>query len=215
MVILVLLLFVGGSWGWSAPAGATEGPTVTGSVQGGTSVGDRLVIQVDATEPGGWRNLDRLDLDLLTGGTADRLSYDVRNQRLALNQVSFVVQTGASARGNHLALDGATVVVTAGGADLALKIPTEVIATIPADARFRLRATDQLGRSGSVTLGVSAPPSGGVTWSTVAGLLLLALLVGGFVGNVTSSSRRSAPRFSVYGTIRGKIERERRSAGVS
>ena len=49
---------------------------------------------------------------------------------------------------------------------------------------------------------------GGLSWSTIVTVVLVALLLGGVVGNLFASKRRRAPRLSVYEAIERRIGSE-------
>ena len=66
--------------------------------------------------------------------------------------------------------------------------------------------------SAEVTRTLAEPETGGITWGTVIAAILVALLAGGFVGNVFASRRRPPQRLSIYGSIQQRIEQERAGA---
>jgi hypothetical protein len=84
-----------------------------------------------------------------------------------------------------------------------------VVKTIPEGARFLLTVVDDFGASAEVTRTLAEPQTGGITWGTVIAAILVALLAGGFVGNVFASRRRPPQRLSIYGSIQERIEQER------
>ena len=49
---------------------------------------------------------------------------------------------------------------------------------------------------------------GGLSWSTIVTVVLVALLLGGVVGNLFASKRRRAPGLSVYDAIQRRIDSE-------
>jgi hypothetical protein len=91
-------------------------------------------------------------------------------------------------------------------------IAADVIRAIPADARFRLSATDDAGTTEAVVRDLSGEGSGGLDWGTVLTVTVVAVLVGAFLGNLFASRRRPPPRLSVYGAMQRRIDEERSSA---
>jgi hypothetical protein len=87
-----------------------------------------------------------------------------------------------------------------------------VVKTIPEGARFLLTVVDDFGASAEVTRTLAEPQTGGITWGTVIAAILVALLAGGFVGNVFASRRRPPQRLSVYGSIQQRIDQEKAAA---
>ena len=92
------------------------------------------------------------------------------------------------------------------------EVDAHVVKTIPEGARFVLGVVDDFGESAEVTRSLAAPESGGITWGTVVAAILVALLAGGFVGNVFASRRRPPQRLSVYGSIQQRIDQEKAAA---
>jgi hypothetical protein len=180
--------------------------SLTGSIGGSLSKGHELVVHVSAVDRAGWRSLDRLEITLVVNGTeTDRIVYELENQSLALGTESLVVGTGDEASGTHLRVSGSKVFVTTGGPRLELTVTADVLRTIPADARFQLTASDFSDNVASVTRSfVAAKAASGLTWGSVLAYVVLALLAGGFVGNLFASKRRR-PRLSVDGTIQRRI----------
>ncbi len=188
--------------------------SLTGSIGGSLSKGHDLVVHMSAVDRAGWRSLDRLEILLMVNGTeVDRIVYELENQSLALGTESLVVGTGDEASGTYLHVSGPRVFVTTGGARLELTVTADVLRTIPADARFRLTASDFSGNVATVTRSFVAPKaSSGLTWGTVGAYVVLALLAGGFVGNLFASKRRQPARPSVYAAIQRRMDQEGKPA---
>ncbi len=186
-------------------------PSISGSVRGSASGGGVLTIEIDARKAGGWQGLRELDVDLVVAGSvADQMTYDVENVLLGLGAARVFAGTGSRATGSYLAVNGADIVVTTGGADLAMTFRAEVLRTIPANARFRLSAVDDFGHRATIVRSIRAPgTAGGLSWGTVLTAILLALVLGAFLGNLVASRRRPVPRLSVYSAIQRRIAAER------
>jgi hypothetical protein len=90
-----------------------------------------------------------------------------------------------------------------------------VIRTLPEGSRFELSVTDDFGATVSTTKQLVEPEDGGLTWGTVATVVLVALLAGGVVGNLFASHRRPPAKMSVYGTIARRIDDDRKPAARS
>ncbi len=204
------------------PAAAQTGspsprsPVVEGQVAGSGDPGGLLSIRVDASFPGGWDGLHLVEVVLRAGGQElDHLTYDIEDAKVSLNERSLVAGTGASATGQYLGVSGSKVVVTTGGANLTFRLDAEVLRAIPEDARFALSVTGDLGERAEVVRELAAAPSAGLTWTTVVAAVVIALLAGGFVGNIFASRRRPPPRLSVYASVQRRLESERTRPGNS
>jgi hypothetical protein len=186
-------------------------PTVTGDVTGGHEPGSQLEIRVDATVPGGWDRLHLVNATLLVDGKpVDELSYDIEDAKASLGDLSVIAGTGASAAGRYLKVAGSKIVLTTGGANLSLLVDAEVVAAIPEGARFELGVVGDRGETASVTRTLESPASdAGPTWASVITAIVVALLAGGFVGNIFASRRRPPVRPSVYATIDRRLAAER------
>lgn len=192
----------------------TSVPRLDGEVTGSLQAGQELTIRVDAVMPGGWDALHLVEaVVVIEDRDAARLAYDIEDTKVAVDGHEIVVGTGAVASGDLLRIRGSWVVVTTGGANLSLTATVEVLRTIPSDARFRLSVIGDRGETASVTRRLAEPGPRGLTWGTVIAAVVLALLAGGFVGNLYASHRRPPPRLSVYGTIQRRLEAERSDAG--
>ena len=188
-------------------------PTVTGSVTGELTQGGKLSFRVDSTAVGGWQNLHKVDASVISGGqTIEELVFDIEDNGLTVGSQPIVVGTGAVATGDYLRVNGADVVLTTGGANLSFSVRADVIRPIPAAARFRLSVVDDFDRTATVTRRLAAPPEKGLTLGTVLTAVAVALLTGGFIGNLFASRRKPPPRLSVYGTMQRRIEEGRRPA---
>jgi hypothetical protein len=192
---------------------ATEGPSVDGTASGELARGARLVLRIDAADVGGWPGLHRLDISLLVGGQSlETISYDVERQQLAIGEQEVFAGTGGLVTGSYLRVSGAQVVVTTGGANLSFAATAAVLRSLPSGVRFRFSATDDAGLTSSVTRPLEAGNGGsGVSWGTVIATVCVALLGGAFLGNLFASSRRPPPRLSVFSSIQGRIDAERRA----
>jgi hypothetical protein len=189
-------------------------PAIEGAVTGSHTAGETLEIRVDATMPGGWEGLHRVDVVIVANGReADQLDYDIENAKVSLDGHEIAVGTGAEGSGTYLRVDGAHVILTTGGGALSLRIDADVIQAIPDNADFRLSVTTDRGQTASIVRQLAAPPAKGLTWSTVIAAIVIALLAGGFVGNVFASRRRPAARPSVYMTVQRRLDAERSKRG--
>ena len=145
--------------------------------------------------PGGWEALHLLEATITSGSQElDRLRFDIEDNKLTVGDQDLIVGTGATATSEYLRVNGADVIVTTGGANLSFEVDAKVLKTIPGDARFVLGVVDDLGESAEVTRSLAAPEGGGITWATVLALILTALLIGGFLGNLVASKRRAPAR---------------------
>jgi hypothetical protein len=191
-----------------------KAPTVEGEVTGGLTRGSTLKFTVDATMPGGWEALHLVEIVVRSGGDElERMRYDIEDVQLKLGEQEIVAGTGGEATGAYLRASGADVVVTTGGGNFSFHVATDVIQAIPEDARFELGVVDDFGTPTSVTRRIAEPPEdGGLSWETVVTAVLVALLAGGFIGNLFASKRRPPPRLSVYGAIDRKLRSEREAS---
>lgn len=192
---------------------APRGATVTGEVTGGLASGSTLTISVDATMPGGWEALHLVEATVLSGSQElERLAFNIEDNRLTVGEQSIAVGTGAVATGEYLRVSGSKVVVTTGAGNLSFAVDASVIRTIPEGSRFELSVTDDLDATVSMTKQLAQPEDGGLTWATVATVVVVALLAGGFFGNLFASHRRPPAKMSVYGTIARRIDADRKPA---
>lgn len=170
-------------------------------------------MRVDVTMQGGWRGIHVVAFQILRGDDElDRVSVDVDNSRLVVGGRYLLVGTDAVAVATHLRVSASEVVITTGGEHLSVVIAADVVSAIPADARFRLSATDDAGTTEAVVRDFSGEGSGGLDWGTVLTVTMAAVLVGAFLGNLFASRRRPPPRLSVYGAMQRRIDEERSSA---
>ncbi len=189
--------------------------TITGSVTGEGAAGGHLTVRISVIDAHGWRDIQELDMELLSGGSpVDDLRYEVHETSLSLGIRSIKVGTGSVAESTYFRVSGSQVIVTTGGPRMIFSARIDVIKGLPSDARFRLSAADYAGNTSSVSRSLQSPETGGggVSWGTVAAAVAVALLAGGFVGNLFASQRRPPPRLSVYSTIQRRIEQERSPA---
>jgi hypothetical protein len=187
---------------------------VDGEVEGSLSQGGTLVLQIDATLPGGWEGLHLVEAAVVVGGReVDRVSYDIEDAQITVGANRIVVGTGAAASGTLLRVSGSDVVVTTGGAHLLVNITADVVRSIPADARFELSVIGDRGTSTSAVVRLAQPADEGLTGETVVALIAAALFVGAFVGNLFASKRRPPVRPSIYATVQRRLEQERAGSG--
>jgi len=210
---LVVVLAEGPASAQSPTPSPTLGPSVNGEVTGALAAGSTLTIRIDGTMPGGWEALHLLEATITSGNRElDRLRFDIEDNKLMVGDQDLIVGTGATATSEYLRVNGADVIVTMGGANLSFEVDAHVVKTIPGDAPFVLGVVDDFGESAEVTRRLAEPEAGGITWGTVIAAILVALLAGGFFGNVFASRRRPPRRLSVYGSIQQRIEQERAGA---
>ena len=174
--------------------------------------GGRLSMRVDATMPGGWRGLHLVDFRILQGQREiERVSLDVDNGRLIIRGRYLLAGTEAVVRGAYLRVPVSEIVITTGGEHLSVGIEADVLRAIPEDATFHLSATDDSGSTSTVVETPSAPGSRGLDLGTVLAIVIGAVFVGAFAGNLLASRRRPPPRLSVYGAVQRRIDDERSS----
>ena len=190
-----------------------RGPEVSGEVSGALARGSTLAIAVDATMPGGWEDLHLVDVVVRSGDEVlDRIQFDIEDYKMKVGEQDLVVGTGAVATGEYLRVGGTDIVVTTGGGNLSFGIDAGVVKTLPESSRFDLSVTTDLGTTAETSTQLSEPDDGGISWGTVITAVLIALLAGGFVGNIVASRRRPPVRASIYGSIQRRIDEE---AGTS
>jgi hypothetical protein len=211
--LVMVVVVAGPASAQSVSPSPTRGPSVAGQVTGALGAGSTLTIHIDGTMPGGWQALHLLEASVVSGDQElDQLRFDIENNKLKVGDQDLIVGTGATATSEYLRVSGADVVVTTGGANLSFETDARVVKAIPQDARFVLTVVDDFGASAEVTRRLAEPETGGITWGTVIAAILVALLAGGFVGNVFASRRRPPQRLSIYGSIQQRIEQERAGA---
>lgn len=187
--------------------------TVTGEVTGALTSGSTLSISVDATMPGGWEGLHLVEVRVLEGSQElEHLVFDIEDNQLTVGDEKIAVGTGAVADGEYLRVSGSKVVVTTGAGNLSFGVDASVIRTIPEGARFELGVTDDFESTVDTTVRLAEPEDVGLTLGTVITVVIVALLAGGFVGNLFASHRRPPARMSVYGTIAKRIDADRKPA---
>jgi hypothetical protein len=212
LLCLALAVVAGPALAQSPTASPTpKGPSVEGEVTGGLARGSALEFIVDATMPGGWEALHLVEIVVRSGGDElERMRYDIEDVQLKVGDQEIVVGTGGVASGEYLRVNGSDVVVTTGAGNLSFHVTADVLKAIPEDPRFELGVVDDLGTATSVTRRLAEPPQdGGLSWETVVTAVLVALLAGGFIGNLFASKRRPPPKVSVYGTIDRRLRAER------
>jgi hypothetical protein len=186
-----------------------RGLQVSGEVAGALASGSTLVISVDATMPGGWEGLHMVEAVVRSGGEdLDRIEFDIEDNKLKVGEHDIVVGTGAVATTEYLRVRGTDVVVTFGGGNLSFGVDARVVKTLPEGTRFDLSVVTDLGNTAETSTQLSEPDDGGISWGTVITAVLIALLAGGFVGNIFASRRRPPVRASIYGSIQRRIDEE-------
>ncbi|MGH2636228.1 MAG: hypothetical protein ACRDHU_08805, partial [Actinomycetota bacterium] len=161
----------------------------------------------------GWQGLHLVEAALVVDGReAERLIYEIEDTQLKVGDQTIFAGTGATASGRYLRVSGSQVVVTTGGGNLSLHVGAEVLRAIPERASFELSVTGDRGETVSIRRGFASPEPEGLGWGTVATAVIVALLAGGFVGNLFASRRRPPPRLSVYGTIQRRLDADRPAA---
>jgi hypothetical protein len=170
---------------------------------------------MDATVPGGWEGLHLVGAGIrLDGEEVERVTYDIEDAQIAIGSSRIVAGTGDALEGEYVRVSAADVIVTTGGAHLSVTLTTHVVRALGPGTSFELSVTDDAGETTSIVRSLAAPPDAdeGLTLGTVVTAVLVALLAGGFVGNLFASRRRPPPRLSVYGTIQRRIDEERTAA---
>ena len=195
----------------ASPSVAPRGPVLDGEVQGARTAGGTISVRVDATVPGGWDRLHLVEIALLVRGEeTDRITYDIEDAKGTLAGFSVVAGTGSEASGRYLRIAGSRIVLTTGGANLSFRVDADVISAIPASSSFELSVTGDRGERAVVRRTLRRPPTdSGLTWGSVVTAAVIALLAGGFVGNLFASHRRPPVRPSVYASIGRRLEAER------
>jgi len=217
-VVAAAMSFGPAASAWTLRGSPTPGTAlqVDGQVQGATGAGGRLSVRIDAAMQDGWRGIHLVGFEIVLGDDElERVSLDVDNSRLVVGGRYLLVGTDAVAVGSSLRVSAAEVVITTGGEHLSAVIDADVVRTIPADARFRLSATDDAGTTEAVFRDPSGDRSAGLDRGTVFTVVVAAVLVGAFVGNLFASRRRPPPRLSVYGAVQRRIDEERSSPSGS
>lgn len=195
---------------------APKGATVEGEVTGALEAGSSLAFRVEATMPGGWEALHLVEIVVRSGGQVlETLTYDIEDVQITVGDQRIVVGTGGVATGSHLRVSGADVIVTTGGGNLNFEVTAEVLDALPAEARFELGVTDDLGEVTSVERQIDEPIAEGITWETVLAFVAAALFIGAFLGNLFASKRRPPVRPSIYATVQRRLDQERTASGKS
>jgi hypothetical protein len=208
MAPVAALAQTGPSEGSPAP-----GPTVSGEVTGDIEEGSTLTISVDATMPGGWEGLHLIEVDALSGNRElQHIRFDVEDNQLRVGELPIAIGTGAVAQSEYLRISGSDVVVTTGGANLSFSVEAGVVTTFPEDVVFEVSTTTDDDETVTAEADRSGGQGTGLTWGAVVAAVVVALLAGGLIGNVSASRRRLPPKVSVYGSIQRKIDDDRRSA---
>ena len=214
VVVLVASLAPTTALAQTGPGEGSPGPTptVSGEVAGDIVEGSTLTLSVDATMPGGWEGLHLIEISARSGNEElQHIRFDVEDNQMRVGELPIAIGTGAVAESEYLRISGSEVVVTTGGANLSFSVEAGVVTTFPEDVIFRVSATTD----GDETVTAEAERSGGegtgLTWGAVVAAVIVALLAGGLIGNISASRRRPPPKVSVYGSIQRRIEDERRS----
>jgi hypothetical protein len=199
----------------TGPEGGSPGPrpTVSGEVAGDVVEGSRLTLSVDATMPGGWEGLHLIEISARSGPEElQHIRFDVEDNQLRVGELPVAVGTGAVAQSAYLRISGSDVVVTTGGANLSFSVEAGVVTSFPEDVRFQVSATTDDDLLVSAEAERTGAEGAGLTWGAAVAAVVVALLAGGMIGNISASRRRPPPKVSVYGSIQRRIENERRSA---
>jgi len=193
---------------------SVPGPRIVGRVSGDPVPGGTLDVRADVTMPGGWQDLHLIEVIVLDAGREiERLSYGVESTRLEIGGQDVLTGTGDEGAGAYLRVRGPRVIVTTGGPYLSIQIHADVVRALPQDVRFRLSVTDDMGATARVTRGLaSAEEARGFGWDVVIAVVMGALLVGAFAGNLAASRRRPPPKLSVYGAVQRRLDAAAREA---
>ncbi len=193
------------------PSPDTPKAAVSGEVSGALAAGSTLTISVDATMPGGYEGLDLVEVFVRSGDRElEHLRYDIDDNQLLVGDVEIAVGTGSVATGEYLAVSGSKVVNTTGAGNLSFTVDASVVRALPEGSRFVLSVTDDFDVTVTTTRQLEQPQDDGLTLGTVVTVVVVALLAGGFLGNLFASHRRPPAKLSVYGTIARRIETERK-----
>ena len=194
-----------------ATPGPPTPPTLDGEVTGARRVGATVSVRLDATVPGGWDRLHLVEVSVLRDGEElDRITYDIEDAKATVAGFSVVAGTGAAATGRYVSVAGSRIVLTTGGANLTFRVDAEVVAGDPGRRRVRALGDRRPRRARVDSRDLVRPPvDTGPTWASLATAALVALLAGGFVGNLFASKRRPPVRPSVYATIGRRLDAER------
>lgn len=201
----------------AAPAFAF-GPVVSGSATGLGRAGDRMIFRVTAQESGGGTAIQTLQVALLLHSVVlDEVDVDLSKRTVGTpTTLAQPLSSTATQAGQFFRVTGRDVRVGGSGRRLSASISPVLVHDIPAGTVATLGAIDDVALVGRVTrsITVEQPSAGGSSWGTIALAFVVALFLGGFVGNLFSSarSRAAAPTGpSIYEAItrRMKIEDER------
>jgi hypothetical protein len=199
----------------TGPESASPGrePTVSGEVTGDITQGSNLTLSVDATMPGGWEGLHLIEIRALSGSQElQYIRFDIEDNQLRVGQLPIAIGTGAVAESEYLRISGSDVILTTGGGNLSFSVGATVVQTFPEDVVFDVSVTTDDDVTVTAEAERSEEIAEGITWGTVAAVIVIALLAGGLIGNLAASRRRQPPKASVYGTIARRIEDERSPA---
>ena len=174
--------------------------------------GSTLTLSADATKPGGWEGLHLIEISARSGNEElQNIRFDVEDYQLRVGEKPIAIGTGAVAESVYLRISGSDVVVTTGGANLSFSVDADVTTSFPEDVTFRVSATTDDDVTVTAEAERSNPVGTGLTWGAVVAAVVVALLAGGLIGNISASRRRPPPKVSVYGSIQRKIDDGRRS----
>lgn len=216
------LLFAGAGVSCGTARAQENDLAITGSVTGSLRAGGRATFMLEATVPGGWRNLRELKVTMfLHGLILAETTYYEQFDAIGVRGSQLVHPgTDQELAGSFFRITGRDVTARAGGDRLALTIRATVRQDVPAGTEFRLTAVGDDGAEASVKSPASRPPpeaTGGSPWRSLAIAVIGAFLIGGFLGNTFALHRRAArPALSVYEIVekRLKLERARPPATV-
>ena len=209
LVVIAVFMAPGLAFAQTGPEGGSPapGPTVSGEVTGDIVEGSTLAISVDATMPGGWEGLHLIEIKARSGSEdLEHIRFDIEDNQLRLGVLPIAVGTGAVAEGVYLRISGSDVVVTTGAANLSFSVDTGVVTTLPEDVRFEVSVTTDDDETVTARAELSDAGGTGLTWGAVVAAVIVALLAGGLIGNISASRRRPPPKVSVYGSIQRRID---------
>ncbi len=210
LIAVGLFLLVAANRPLSAVA-ATNGPVLHGSIAGEVAQGGRITFHLEATEPGGYKHLAKLQMILLLHSVIlDQITYDQATDTVSTaTSLPVPVGTRNTGSGTFFNISGKDVSKTTGGDRLSLTATTTMAQSAPKGAEFNLGAIDDLAQVARLTRAVNVPEAaGGFSWGTLGLAAAAALFIGGFVGNLFASGRRAIPTVSVYQLIEQHMKQE-------
>lgn len=212
-VVVVPALLATVLLGGGASARAAEGdPAITGSVQGDLAHSPRLTFHLVGTAPGGWQDIQQLQVVLLLHSIIlDQILVDRPSGTVATaSSLPVKLGTGEQAAGTFFSVAGKDVELTAKGNQLKVMLRAQVVQGVPKGSIFSLGVIDRWGRADRTTRTIQLPePKSGFSWGTLAAAVVGALFAGSFIGGLFASRRRLPTSPSVYALVQRRIEEER------